>query len=237
MGEVILIVLGALAVVIAIVVPIIQRKRKSLIYDAPSMTPLLNLDKSSQKTGIAVLYNGEMVQDVYLFMIKFTNSGNVPIASREFETPLKLDFGTGTTVLSAELYDSEPNTLKFNVNICDDYVELEPTLINPKDTFTIKTFIANYDPKVEFKVKGRVYGIKEIALKPAISTNWEGFSIGTGILTAIIYFIGFKFGKGPLFALNETNGMFVRAFEGIIWVVIIIPVIYYLYNKLNNRLK
>jgi hypothetical protein len=163
MTDTILIGLSTVTIIAMFIIYYAQRKRKSLYYDIMSTTPLLNLSET-KVDNIAILYKNERVDNVYLSLVKFSNTGNVPIATREFEIPLELDFGHGSIVLSAELYKSDPSNLKFSIEIDSNFVKIQPVLINPKDYFIIKTLVADYAPETKIKVNGRIYGIRKIKL-------------------------------------------------------------------------
>jgi hypothetical protein len=136
-----------------------QRRRKSLSYVVMSNTLLF----SSNEIGagkLQVVFKGKTVKDPRLIVVKISNSGNVPIPASEYEIPVALRFGESTSVLTADIHGTTPGSIKATVELGDTEVILNPLLLNPGDSVTLKTLVSHSDGKVA--VAGRIVGVREI---------------------------------------------------------------------------
>ena len=90
---------GLVAIGIAILIFWLQRTRKSLGYEVISNTSLLTI-KEELEGKLQILYEKESVNNVQLIVIKLINTGNLPIASNDYELPLRLIFNIGLSQIS-----------------------------------------------------------------------------------------------------------------------------------------
>jgi len=179
-------VLGILAIIVSIILFFAQRKKKSLEYKIISQTPVLSA--AEEIAGqLQILFRGEPVQGVYLFVIRLLNAGNVPIASSDYERPVRLDFGEEARVLTAEVSDVEPRNLDAEIASQDSFVQLKPVLLNSGDVITIKALVSNY--KGQLTIDGRIIGVKDIVPQKDTSNIWSiAFMLtGTVLLGVTLY--------------------------------------------------
>jgi hypothetical protein len=153
------VVLAIIALLVTIVIFIVQRKKKRLSYQVISLTSLLGL-KEEIAGKIKVLYEGNEVTNVHLFEIKLINTGNQPIASSDFERPICISFADVTTILTSEIYESNPKDIKGDLAVEGCSLAVKPLLLNPNDSLSIKTLISNFDGS--FTVDGRIIGVRQI---------------------------------------------------------------------------
>lgn len=151
--------IGAILALIAIILILVQRKRKALSYKIISNTPLVKI-KEDIKGRLQVLFDEKPVENIYLIIINFINSGNLPIKSADYESPVNLNFNEDVQLLTAEVIDTNPKTLEVSAKIEGTKVLLKPTLLNENDSITIKVLVNQFDGN--FSVGGRIIGVKEI---------------------------------------------------------------------------
>ena len=153
------VVFALLAVIITVVIYFAQRKKKKLSYEIVSTTQLLGV-KEEIKGKVKVLYEGSEVKNVHLLTIKFINTGNVPIASSDYERPLVMNVNEGATVLTHEIINEEPENIGIKVDVDGCEFNFSPVLLNPKDSFTVKALVSDLEGKP--KIDGRINGVKSI---------------------------------------------------------------------------
>lgn len=137
----------------------LQRKIKSLVYEVPASTSLITLDEEI-KGKIKILFNDIPVQNVHLLILRIVNNGNESVPSSDFESPLNFNFGEKTKILSSEILKVENQTLNPKFNIRTNEIELNPLLLNKKDSIEIKLLLAQFEGEIQ--VGGRINGVEEV---------------------------------------------------------------------------
>jgi len=156
---IIVILLTIAAIVVSVIIYLKQRQRRSLSYEIVSATPLLSVEEDIKK-DLQISYKGKPVEQVHLVMIKILNSGSLPIPSKDYEQPITLSFGNQTKILTAEIAETNPDSLEASIDASDRHAILVPALLNQKDFITIKMLVTKY--RSEPNVSGRIIGVKEI---------------------------------------------------------------------------
>jgi hypothetical protein len=134
-----------------------QRSRKSLSYKEQTVTQLSV--ESEIKGKLKITYDGKDVEEVYLAVVEISNSGNVPIVKADYEEPIELSFGKGAQILTTEIAKLEPENLQISISFDGKTITLAPSLINPKESVTIKSLVNKLE---NIYLTGRIVGIKEI---------------------------------------------------------------------------
>lgn len=150
--------LALLAIVISIIIYFLQRQKKALSYSLVSTTHLLT-DHEEFEGKLQVLYEGQPTQNISLLILKFINSGNVPITSNDYERQVSILLGENSKILSAVVIEMEPKNLDAEAIIDDNRIKIKEILLNPKDAITLKLLVSNFD---NFSIDGRIIGVKEI---------------------------------------------------------------------------
>jgi hypothetical protein len=180
-----------ISVVVAIILPLLLfliqfwMRRKSLSYDIFSQTPLLNIQKKD-KWDIQILFDKKPVQNVHLIEIKIFNSGYQEIRPGDYERPISFNFGGSTHILSAEKSEVIPESLQPSIKIEGTEVLLDPILLNPKDSITIKILASQYENRPTPNV--RIAGIKDIKDTHKISKNQAIFLAISGMVVGTLGF-------------------------------------------------
>jgi hypothetical protein len=152
-------VLALLAIILTLYLFWLQRQRKSLSYDVISSTSLVSVNEAI-KDSLQIFRNGKLIPGVHLLVVKLTNSGNIPIPSADYESPVILTFAGDDVVLEAEIMLTHPNNVKASLEFNESEVKLSPSLLNPGDTIEMKILLSKFSGKVN--VDARVLGIKQL---------------------------------------------------------------------------
>ena len=130
-------VLAAIAIATAILLYYWQRNRKRLSYQILANTAVLTVDERI-RGKLKVSYEDIPVRNLQLLLLKFINSGNLPIAKADFERPLSISFGSEAKIFSSEVIASSPSDLCPSISVTTHAIAVSPLLLNPSDYFTIK---------------------------------------------------------------------------------------------------
>jgi hypothetical protein len=154
------IILAAIAIITIIITVVLywkQRQKKKLSFALLS-TPLLSV-KNEIKKKVQILYDGKPVDQVHLAVVKIINPGNTLIEKKDYETPIILDFGKDSEILSGSMTEAEPKGLKPTWRTQGSAMTIEPLLLNSGDNFTFNLLVKGYE---DMSITGRIAGVKEI---------------------------------------------------------------------------
>lgn len=160
---------GLIPILLSIVFFVAQQY-KSLAYEILAETDLVTV-KDELKDKLQILFEKVTVRNVSLLIIKIVNNGSVPIASTDFERPLKLLFKESSRVLDAQTVEVKPDSLRPQLGHQENQITLEPLLLNSGDYITIKAVVEQYQSPLE--VTARIIGVKSINQILPTETNIE----------------------------------------------------------------
>ena len=180
-------VLALIALFVSIYLFVLQRRKKTLAYEILSETKLLTM-KEGFEGKVQILFEGQSVKNVHLLVIKIINNGNIPIASSDFEKALTFAFNEDVNILSAEIIDTYPKTLKPMIDTNQNRLVLNPTLLNSGDSITFKLLLTQYDGKIE--VDTRIIGVSEVKKATEQRTQSLYYLIAGTIIT-LVGLVGF----------------------------------------------
>jgi hypothetical protein len=159
------------------------RQIKELSYSIITATPLLQI--GSEIAGrVQILLDGKPIEDVNLLIVTVTNTGNVPIATPDYEQPVTMTFGEKVQIIEADITAKEPENLPIAIERDQTTVTIKPTLLNSRDSLTIKMLISG---KLDFAMTGRIVGIKEIKNRPYNEHLTRTVKLVDIFITAITY--------------------------------------------------
>jgi len=155
------VVLALAGVLVPIILFLRQRGRKQVGYEILAQTPLVSV-RGGLEEEVVVLFAGQIVENVHLVMLRIVNSGNLPITTGEFESPVTLEFGPDSQVLTAEISDTSPDDLEAVLVITESKraVRLLPCLLNHGDSITIRMLVSEFTG--DMHVAGRIVGVARI---------------------------------------------------------------------------
>ena len=174
--------LALIALFVSIYLFILQRRKKTLAYEILSETELLTM-KEGFEGKVQILFEGQNVENVHLLVLKVINNGNIPIASSDFENALTFIFGKDGNILSAEIIDTSPKTLKPTFTANQNKLILNPTLLNSGDIITFKLLLTQYDGEIE--VDTRIIGVSEVKKATEQRTQSMYISVIGGVISII----------------------------------------------------
>jgi hypothetical protein len=157
-----------------------QNQKKSLSYSVISKISVLDIEDSI-KSKVQVTFESKPVQDLYLVVIKFINSGNTPIHPNDYYQPITIAFDGTAEILSVEILDQSPKNLGVITSHTSQSVEIPKILLNQKDCFNLKVLVTNFQ---HLSVDGRIAGVKTIQERDNSTLETNGEIMIT--LTAII---------------------------------------------------
>jgi hypothetical protein len=221
---------GVIAALVAISISIIlymkSRSRKSLSYVIISRTPLLSVDREIKK-DLQILYQGKPIQQVHLLLMKLINSGNVPVTASDFERPFSLLFSEDAKVIAAEIIKTKPESLRATIAFENQKVVLNPVLMNGGDSITLKILVSKLNG--DFKVDGRIVGVKEIKELGGTAFPYWGKLLVLSIISLISGAVSSDFGT-ERFVPSFLIGVLISLLA-----VAIANIVYYFWQK-NNQL-
>jgi hypothetical protein len=165
-------ILALIAIAISILVFKLQRKRKRLSYNIVIDTPLLSV-REDIEGKLKITYQRKRVKNIRLVEINFSNTGNVPITTSDYERPLKVCYGDAASILTAEISNVEPSNLCATITSDTNSYTISPVLLNPKDSISVRVLLSDYDRN--FTIDTRIIGIFKV--QPV-----DEFSITSSIL-------------------------------------------------------
>jgi hypothetical protein len=171
---------GVLALGVPVVLHLLQCRRKALTYDIISS---ISLTGPVEEWGenLQIEFGGKQVCQVYLLLVKFSNSGNQPIRSNDYERPLNLSIEAPARVLTAQVTGTNPSNLLpdllpdgaggWSSKLAPELaleselriVPLKSALLNPGDSYTIKVLVSQFTPG-RLKIDGRIVGVQDIVM-------------------------------------------------------------------------
>lgn len=184
------ILLGLLAVIAAITVPLIiyflQKSKKRFAYEVISNTQLVGV-KSEVQNKIKIYYENKLVENVHLISIRLINSGNQPIPIDDFARPINIQLGSETNILTCEVLEKNPKDLDVSILKMQDSIEIQPLLLNQNDSLTLNILLSDYRGGLE--VSARVKGIAKVEVyrepQPISNIIWLSIILFSMVLTII----------------------------------------------------
>jgi len=151
-------ILAIVAICLTVALFLVGRRRKRLSY-LLSDTRVLGIHESVSPSRVQILFDGTPVTEVHLVTITVSNWGNEPIRAEDFERPLRFSWSEPAKILTAEVIEGSPETLKPRIDVGASEVVLTPLLLNPGDSFRITTLINQVS---KLSVDARIVGVKQI---------------------------------------------------------------------------
>jgi hypothetical protein len=150
-------IVAIIAIIVTLIVYRLQKERRNLNWVLVSGTKLLQ-DRAPSLQDLELRYKGEIVKDPYLLIVKFENVGNKPIASEDYERPLRISFPPACQVLAAEIVSTSQDDMGTSISVEDRNVVLKPVMLNARDCVTCQILVDR--PPKDWRVKGRIKGVE-----------------------------------------------------------------------------
>jgi hypothetical protein len=111
------------------------------------------------RDNFEIKFQGQLVDSLTLLVIRFFNSGNVPIEERDYSRPLSIDFGDQAELLSVSLMEEIPGNLGVIIDHDKSCITVNPLLMNKGDSFTLQVLASKYRSSL---VSGRISGVQRV---------------------------------------------------------------------------
>ena len=159
-----------LGMILAIIVPIVQRKRKQLCYTI-STTQLVE-EKTSSIEGVTILYKDNPVDVLSVANIRIWNGGNTIITSEDFYTkhPLKVIPLQDFVILGVDIPKESSDTIESHITIVNDQIYISFQSFEKKDYISFNVFYTG-NSKAQLSIDGKIKEGKII--NKTISTEVE----------------------------------------------------------------
>jgi hypothetical protein len=211
-GEIIAaVIFGVAALWVAVWIYKKQTKTKA-ISASMQVLPVFSNPSMGGNKDIELVYKGRKISDPYFGIIKFKNSGQLPILKTDFESGIMMNFASRKEKLyPIDMMISERNPT--NLEVDNDgsllgYGGLNCGLLNPGDEFIVN---AVFDKKpASIKVEARIVGIKEISIDEEGKQGTSLFETLVISLTVPVFYLGFLLATGGL--QYYSNGKILLAF-------------------------
>jgi hypothetical protein len=179
------VIVAILLTLLTTVINLIQSQRKSFSYKVISSENILDV-ATDIKEKVQIVFESKPIQDLFLVIIEFENSGNTLILPTDFHRLINISFGEEAEILSVEVQKQSPNDLGVevkceskdrqtlakesnfsnsglhNISRIGDRIIVKPVLINVGDSFILKILVTSFSG---IFIDGRIAGINQILEK------------------------------------------------------------------------
>lgn len=165
---------------------LLSRRRKTLWYRASSY-PLV--ERRRQDERIEILFDGESVPDVYVYVIGLWYRGPNAVVEDDYRTPVTIDFGDAR-VLDAEIVHLSPEGLPADLSVKESCrVVFSPVAMNDDNVVKARVILTSRrTPKVTGHiVEVKIRDHREHKTFPDIMVR---ALIGTAVLGMALFLIG-----------------------------------------------
>lgn len=186
-------IIAIIAVITAVIIAYLanwRRNRKSLAYQIITRVSLIS-PPNSIRDNLQILYHGQPINNLQIFLLRIINNGKQPIDEKDFKKPLSFIFSEDAQVLSVETIEINPENLEVNFEKDGNKIALNPVLLNSNDSIEIKVIVNTNKQLV--KCDARIIGVNVV--KPISTfTGTKGLlfmTLPTVLILITIFTLGF----------------------------------------------
>jgi len=146
--------------VVGIAVTLFQFRKKKLGYLVQFSESIFNDEDLDIAKELSISYKNNPVESLRVVSIKLKNYGFLPIKKDDFQEAIQIQLQGNLKILYYEVKSIVPKNLKI---VCVQDLKsifIEPTLLNSKDTFSVKIVYDGEDAQIEPAC--RIVGISHI---------------------------------------------------------------------------
>lgn len=167
-----------------------QKSIKKITYRILGQYSLLRTNLQNEE--IKLLYRDKTYTDINVLIVRIKNEGNKSIVKNDFDSNIKIEFeNIKLEILNVEIISKEPEEIDVKHSTINNYVDISPLLLNPKEHFDIKIVTNSHSI---FKLSSRINGVNKIELdtKEKIGHALVMKFVASGLIVAISsFFAGF----------------------------------------------
>jgi preprotein translocase subunit SecG len=146
-----------------------QRRSRKVLARALETTPVVSVHAEAADK-VSLIIDGHEVETAHLLTLKLANLGTLPIQGSDFERPIAINLGPNGSTLDIQVTDVVPPDLKPRIRIEGNLIYLDPLLLNPGDSLSIKALVQDLTP--EATLEARIVGIPRLI----DFGSWEGMT-------------------------------------------------------------
>lgn len=155
-----------LIALIAVIIPLIiffgfQRENYKLSIDILNDLPVVTVDRE-YASELVITYKNEKINQLNIMDISIKNSGNKPILPDDIFEPLAVSY-PGRIVSEPTIIEVDPIVLDPNIDFFEDTIIIKPLLLNPGDSFVIRTYIMDRNI-TNVEIKGRIRNLRDLSI-------------------------------------------------------------------------
>lgn len=184
--------LTGIGIALTIIITVWRVRVKYIAFEIITNSPLIPVQKDIPKE-IEIHYKGNIVNNVYLLVLKIENIGNVNITKEDFDENITISFTNQIRALFGEKIESKPENLDIKVEILDNKIQIHPLLFNKQESFTIKCLLEGDGGKI--KVHTRIEGITEVLTKGEQPIEFNILRVISAILVILVGFLWNSYSK------------------------------------------
>lgn len=181
-----------------------QEKFSDLSYTVLSSEPLVDV-KDTVGGRLRLMFDGKVVKDLNISLIKIYNAGTEPLKAVDFEGPLTVSLGRGVRIYTAQITQREPISVQANLSFPSKVSKeakllVKTGLLNPNDSIVVQV-ISSGSPKIF--LSGRVVGVSQItrhetSAKAGKDTNLSQWGMLVWTLAALLWAVLFSISERQL---------------------------------------
>jgi hypothetical protein len=128
------------------------RPNKTIFFRILSDTTVLSIKEKEEAKEVQIQYKGEEVkEDIQLVLVRLWNASSDPILPNDYKVNhIKMSFGKEAKVLSAQVLESKPPTIKEEIDdnklieFADGEIYLKPIWLNTDNSLTLKVLLTMF---------------------------------------------------------------------------------------------
>jgi hypothetical protein len=151
-------VLGIVAIIISISAIRFQQNIKEITCKILSIAPLFDV-KDDMQGKLKFLFDDKPVKTAFLIVFKIMNSGKTPVTADDQKRAITVNI-PADKILTADIIEKNPHDIDASITTQNCSITLEPTLLNPGETITIKTVAESFSGKIT--TSARIVGANQI---------------------------------------------------------------------------
>lgn len=146
-------VLAVLALLVPIIIFLFSTSKKAFDFEIRSRMEIT--EDSISVDGLKITINEEVVENIYVYAVKISNSGSEPILKGDFEKPLSIYVSEDSSIYSAKKKRTYPENLSLDFKVKNNRLIILPMLLNPSDEYEIDLYSSSSEyPKVDARIAG-----------------------------------------------------------------------------------
>jgi hypothetical protein len=140
-------VLALAAIALTIWLTVKDRQRKRFTPIVLSHGPLISIAEEQElRNRLIVSFDNQLLAepDIYAFIIRFMNTGNIALTREDMSDPVRIDFNPEAEVLTVNVLETGPEPFDAKAESDGSRAILNPVLMNKGQFVTVKILVRNY---------------------------------------------------------------------------------------------